>query len=69
MRVSLQGFIRMVPSVCLIQGVCVCVCESVHMSSACVWAGIKRGFRDTSNECVASVSDSADKISETEIFF
>lgn len=45
------------------------VCESVQMSSVCVWAGIKPGFRDTSNECVASVSDSVDKISETEVFF
>lgn len=38
------------------------------MSSACVWAGIKCGFRDASSECAASVSDSIDDISETEIF-
>lgn len=39
------------------------------MSSACVRVGIKREFRDASSECVASVSDSIDKISESEILF
>lgn len=39
MRVSLQGFIRMVPSVCLIQGACVCVCVWVCANVKCLCVG------------------------------